>query len=98
MAALLVAFPQFPTFTHCAWAGGWSLGAADGFVRGGAGKIAGFWGWWGDLASKGWKLRGWLPGEGPHFGGMSRGCRENFPPEKHPFIWGFIVTRGRAGR
>lgn len=42
---VLVAFPQFPTFTHCVWAGGWSLGAADGFVRGGAGKVAGFWGW-----------------------------------------------------
>ena len=34
------------------------LGAADGFVRGGEGKAAGFWGWWGDLASKGRKLRG----------------------------------------
>lgn len=45
VAALFDAFPQFPTFTHYVRAGGWSLGAAGGFVGGGVGKVAGFWGW-----------------------------------------------------
>lgn len=38
-------FPSIPHFHPLVWAGGWSLGAAGGFVGGGAGKVAGFWGW-----------------------------------------------------